>query len=148
MQKSQKTSWLTKEEGHAQRDWYVIDLDGKVLGRAATKIASVLRGKHKPNFTPNVDMGDFVVVVNAGKVLLTGQKRRNKMYRRHTLYPGGLREVSADKLLATYPDRVVRQAVAGMLPKGRLGRRIVKKLRIYAGPEHNHVAQRPRELSL
>lgn len=148
MKKSQKTTWLTREEGLAQRDWYVIDLEGKVLGRAASKIASVLRGKHKPNYTPNVDMGDFVIVVNASKVLLTGQKRRNKMYRRHTNYPGGFREISAEGLLATYPDRVVRQAVWGMLPKGRLGRRIVKKLRIYAGSEHDHVAQRPRELSL
>lgn len=148
MKKSQKTTWLTKEEGHAQRDWYVIDLEGLVLGRAASKIAAVLRGKHKPNFTPNVDMGDFVIAINASKVLLTGQKRRNKMYRRHTMYPGGFREVSADALLATYPDRVIRQAVWGMLPKGRLGRRIVKKLRIYSGPEHDHVAQRPRELTL
>jgi len=139
---------ITKEVADEQRGWYVVDLEGQVLGRAATKIASVLRGKHKPNFTPNVDMGDFVIVVNAAKVRLTGQKMRNKMYRRHTHYPGGLREASAEHLLAKHPDRVVRQAVWGMLPKGRLGRRIVKKLRIYAGPEHNHAAQRPRELAL
>jgi large subunit ribosomal protein L13 len=148
MMKSQKSTWLSKEEGRAQRDWYVIDLDGKVLGRAASKIAMVLRGKHKPNYTPNVDMGDFVIAINASKVRLTGEKLRDKMYRRHTQYPGGLKEISAEQLLAKHPDRLVQRAVWGMLPKGKLGRRLVKKLRVYAGPEHQHAAQRPRELAL
>ncbi len=143
-----KTTWLTKEAGAAQRAWWVVDLEGQVLGRAATKIASVLRGKNKPTFTPNVDMGDFVVVINASKVRLTGQKMKNKLYRRHTLYPGGLRETTAEKLLVEDPDRLVRHAVWGMIPKGRLGRRIIKKLKVYSGPEHLHAAQQPQKLAL
>ena len=142
------TPWLTKEVGEAQREWWIVDLDGQVLGRAATKIASILRGKHKPTFTPNVDMGDFVVVINAAKVKLTGAKMGNKMYRRHSGYVGGLRETTAEKLLAKYPDRVIRKAVWGMLPKGPLGRRIIKKLKIYADAEHRHEAQRPQPLNL
>ena len=121
MLKSQKTTWLTKEEGAAQRAWYVVDLEGQVLGRAATKIASVLRGKHKPTFTPNVDMGDFVVVINADKVKLTGNKLQNKKYRYHTEYIGGLVETTADKLIERDPERIIRGAVWGMLPKTRLG---------------------------
>lgn len=148
MQKQQKSTWLTKEAGDAQRSWWVIDLENQVLGRAATRIASVLRGKHKPTFTPNVDSGDFVVVINAGKVRLTGNKVKAKLYRRHTHYPGGLRETSAENMLATYPDRVIRAAVWGMLPKGRLGRKIIKKLKIYAGPEHEQAAQAPQPLEL
>jgi large subunit ribosomal protein L13 len=148
MQKPQKTTWLTKEAADAQREWYVVDLEGQVLGRAATRIASVLRGKHKPTYTPNVDAGDFVIVVNAGKVKLTGQKADKKLYRKHTGYPGGLREIPAGKLLATHPDRAVRSAVWGMLPKGPLGRKLIKKLKIYAGAEHDHAAQQPRALTL
>jgi large subunit ribosomal protein L13 len=148
MSNTSKTTWLTKEAGHDQRNWYVVDLEGQVLGRAATKIATVLRGKHKPTFTPNVDMGDFVVVVNAAKVRLTGQKMRNKLYRRHTLFPGGLKETTAEKLLVHDPDRLVRHAVWGMIPKGRLGRRIIKKLKVYPGPEHLHAAQQPEKLPL
>jgi large subunit ribosomal protein L13 len=148
MRNLQKTPWLTKEQGDAQREWWVVDLDGVVLGRAATKIASVLRGKHKPTYTPNVDSGDFVVVINADKLKLTGSKMSQKMYRYHTYYPGGLRETSAEKLIQNHPDRLVRAAVWGMLPKTRLGRRMIKKLKIYSGAEHNHAAQQPRELAL
>lgn len=148
MLQPKKSTWLTNEAALAQREWYVVDLEDQVLGRAATKIATVLRGKHKPTYTPNVDSGDFVIVVNASKLKLTGQKMKNKLYRYHTLYPGGLREISAEKLLASHPDRLVRSAVWGMMPKGRLGRALIKKLKIYAGPEHEHVAQQPQELTL
>ena len=148
MHPSHKSTWLTKEQAHDQRGWYVVDLEGKVLGRAATAIATVLRGKHKPTFTPNVDSGDFVVVINAGKVKLTGNKLQKKVYRHHTGYIGGLKEITADKLLATHPDRVVRRAVWGMLPKNKLGRQVIKKLKIYAGSEHNHAAQKPQELAV
>lgn len=148
MHKKQKSTLLTKEASDAARQWWVIDLEGKVLGRAATRIASVLRGKHKPTFTPHVDSGDFVVVINAGKVRLTGAKNQGKFYRKHTLFPGGLRETPAEQLLATYPDRVIRAAVWGMLPKGRLGRKIIKKLKIYPGATHDHTAQAPRTMEL
>jgi large subunit ribosomal protein L13 len=146
--KQQKSTWLTKQSAQAQREWYVVDVAGKSLGRAATKIAMVLRGKHKPTFTPNVDMGDFVVVVNADKIQLTGNKLANKQYREHTLYPGGLKELSAKEMLAKHPDQLIQKAVWGMLPKGRLGRQIIKKLKVFAGPEHNHAAQLPRPLEL
>jgi large subunit ribosomal protein L13 len=146
--KQQKSTWLTKQSAQAQREWHVVDVAGKSLGRAATKIAMVLRGKHKPTFTPNVDMGDFVVVVNADKIQLTGNKLSNKQYREHTLYPGGLKELSAKELLAKHPDQLITKAVWGMLPKGRLGRQIIKKLKVFAGPEHNHAAQLPRPLEL
>lgn len=148
MRQQQKSQWLSKEAAHEQREWYVIDLENMVLGRAATRIASVLRGKHKPTYTPNQDSGDFVIVVNASKLKLTGTKMANKQYRDHTGYVGHLREESADKLLARYPDRLVRRAVWGMLPKGPLGRKLIKKLKIYAGPEHNHAAQQPRALAV
>jgi len=148
MNQTQKSFWLTKEQGDDQRGWYVVDLQGKTLGRAATKIAMVLRGKHKPTYTPNVDMGDFVVVVNAGGVKLTGAKVDDKMYYRHTLYPGGLKSRTAKQVLAVEPERAVREAVWGMLPKGPLGRRIIKKLKIYRGPEHDHAAQQPRPLEI
>jgi large subunit ribosomal protein L13 len=147
MPKQQKSTWLTKEQAAQQRQWWVVDLEGKTLGRAATRIASVLRGKHKPTFTPNVDSGDFVVVVNADKIRLTGSKLDNKPYRRYTGYIGGLRETKAKDLLARHPDRIIRAAVWGMLPKGPLGRRMIKKLKIYTGAEHQHTAQQPRELT-
>jgi large subunit ribosomal protein L13 len=142
-----RSTLLTKEAALAQREWYVIDLEGKVLGRAATRIASVLRGKHKPTYTPHVDAGDFVVVINADKVKLTGSKSEGKLYRHHTLFPGGVRTRTAEQLLSTHPDRVIRRAVWGMLPKGALGRKLIKKLKIYSGTKHDHGAQRPRELS-
>jgi large subunit ribosomal protein L13 len=146
MNTTSKSHWLTKEAGEAQREWYVIDAKGQTLGRIATKIASVLRGKHKPTYTPNVDMGDFVVVINASEVEFTGRKLDDKLYHRHTLYPGGIRTHTAKQLLKNDPDRAIRTAVWGMLPKGPLGRRIIKKLKVYAGPQHDHAAQKPRVL--
>jgi large subunit ribosomal protein L13 len=146
MNTTSKSHWLTKEAGEAQREWYVIDAKGQTLGRIATKIASVLRGKHKPTYTPNVDMGDFVVVINASEVELTGRKLDDKLYHRHTEYPGGIRTHTAKQLVKDDPDRAIRTAVWGMLPKGPLGRRIIKKLKVYAGPQHDHAAQKPRVL--
>ena len=146
--KTQKSFWLTKEAGEAQREWYVVDLQGQTLGRAATKIAMVLRGKHKPTYTPNVDMGDFVVVINAGGAELTGNKPDTKLYHHHTLYPGGLKTRLAKHVLADDPERAIREAVWGMLPKGPLGRRIIKKLKIYRGAQHDHAAQKPRPLAI
>ena len=148
MSQRQKSSWLTKEQADSQREWWVVDLEGKTLGRAATRIAEILRGKHKPAFTPNVDCGDFVIVVNADKVKLTGNKLQDKLYRRHTLFPGGLKEINAETMLATYPDRAIVSAVSGMIPKGKLGKKIMKKLKVYGGAEHEHKAQQPRELAL
>lgn len=132
----------------ADRSWWVLDLEGKILGRAAVRVASMLRGKHKPTFTPHADTGDFVVVVNAGKVRLTGRKLQQKMYYRHSGYIGGLRTVSAEKLLQTKPEEVFRLAVRGMLPRGPLGRKMLKKLKIFGGPEHIHQAQQPQPLEL
>jgi len=129
------------------RKWYLVDAEGKVLGRLATRVATILRGKHKPNFAPHLDVGDHVVVVNAEKVHLTGRKLTSKIYRWHTGYIGGLREVSAQKMLRTHPERVIEWAVQGMLPKGRLGRAMVKKLKVYRGPEHPHESQKPEPLA-
>ena len=148
MKTTQKSHWLTKEAGEAQREWFVLDAKGQTLGRIATKIASVLRGKHKPTYTPNVDMGDFVVVVNATEVQLTGRKMDDKLYRHHTLFPGGIRTQTAKQVVSDDPERAIREAVWGMLPKGPLGRRILKKLKIYNGPSHEHAAQKPRVLDL
>ena len=148
MAKLQKSTLLSKEVAEDQREWYVADLKDEVLGRAATRIAMVLRGKHKPTYTPNVDCGDFVVVVNARHVKLTGKKMEGKLYRHHTEFPGGLISIPAQQLLATHPDRAIRRAVWGMLPKGPLGRRLIKKLKIYSGAEHEHAAQQPRPLAL
>ncbi len=130
------------------REWHIVDLEGLVLGRAAARIATVLRGKHKPTFTPNADCGDFVVVVNAEKVKLTGNKWTQKEYHHHTGYFGGLKTIRADKLLEKYPTRIIESAVKGMLPKGPLGRRMFKKLNVYAGPEHPHQAQQPQRLEI
>jgi large subunit ribosomal protein L13 len=148
MNATQKSFWLTKEDGEDQREWFVIDATGKTLGRLATRIASVLRGKHKPTYTPNVDMGDFVVVVNAGGVRLTGTKPDKKLYQRHSLYPGGIKTRTAKQVIAVEPERAIREAVWGMLPKGPLGRRILKKLKIYRTATHDHAAQQPRVLDL
>lgn len=131
-----------------ERRWYVVDADDRVLGRLATEIARVLRGKHKPSYTPHVDGGDFVIVVNAQKVRLTGRKREQKAYYRHTGYPGGIRSVTAGRLLETAPERVIEAAVRGMLPKNRLGRQMFRKLKVYAGPEHPHAAQQPEPLEI
>jgi large subunit ribosomal protein L13 len=123
------------------KKWHVIDAEDQPLGRLATNVAALLRGKHKPTFTPHMDMGDFVIVVNASKVKLTGQKTQHKFYRHHTGYLGGLKEIRLDEQMAKHPDRVIRAAVWGMLPKGRLGRAQVRHLKIYAGAEHPHEAQ-------
>ncbi len=131
------------------RKWYVVDANDQVLGRLATRIATVLRGKHHPIFTPHVDTGDFVIVVNAEKIKLTGNTREQKTYYHHTGYTGHLKSVTADKLLdGPHADRVVRSAVRGMLPKNALGRQMFRKLKVYAGPSHPHAAQQPEELSL
>ena len=126
-----------------ERKWYVIDAEGKVLGRLATEIASILRGKHKPIYTPHVDTGDFVIIINADKVKLTGKKLEQKQYRYHTGYPGGLKSVSYERMMKEKPERVIQLAVKGMLPKNSLGRQMIKKLKVYSGPEHNHEAQQP-----
>lgn len=126
-----------------ERKWYVIDAEGKVLGRLASEIASVLRGKRKPIFTPHVDCGDFVIVINADKVVLTGDKLNQKIHAYHTGYPGGRKEVVYAEMIAKRPEKVIELAVKGMLPKSRLGRQMIKKLKVYAGPEHPHAAQSP-----
>ncbi len=131
-----------------ERKWYVVDAEGKTLGRMATEIATVLRGKHKPTYTPHVDCGDYVIVINADKVEVTGKKRKEKIYKSHSGYPGGLKEITFEKLQAKKPDEIVRHAVKGMMPKGRLGRQMYKKLKVYAGPEHNHKAQQPEVLNV
>ncbi len=126
-----------------ERKWYVIDAEGKVLGRLASEIASVLRGKRKPIFTPHVDCGDFVIVINADKVVLTGDKLNQKIHAYHTGYPGGRKEVVYAEMMEKRPEKVIELAVKGMLPKSRLGRQMIKKLKVYAGPEHPHAAQSP-----
>jgi large subunit ribosomal protein L13 len=136
------------KETEIERNWFLVDADGKVLGKLATRIAAILRGKHKPIFAPHVDVGDHVVVVNAEKVHLSGRKRTDKLYRWHTGYLGGLREVRADDMLKTHPERVIEWAVQGMLPKNRLGRAMAKKLKVYRGSAHPHDAQRPQVLEV
>ena len=131
-----------------ERKWYVVDAEGVTLGRLATKVASVLRGKHKPTYTPNVDTGDFVIVINTDKVVLTGKKLEDKYYRYHSGYIGGLKEIPYKKLMAEKSDLAVYEAVKGMLPKNTLGRAMIKKLRVYKGGEHNHVAQKPETLKV
>lgn len=130
------------------REWYVVDATGLTLGRLASQIASVLRGKHKPIFSPHMDCGDFVIVVNAEKVRVTGDKLDQKMYYRHSQYPGGLKTISLRDQLKQHPDRVIRLAVRGMLPKNRLGRQMIKKLKVYREPDHPHQAQQPKPLSM
>lgn len=139
------SSFIAKPH-EVERKWYVIDAEGKTLGRLATEAATILRGKNKPIYTPHVDTGDYVIVVNAEKVEVTGKKRKEKIYKHHTGYPGGLREVSFEKLQAKKPEEIIRHAVKGMLPDGALGRKMLKKLKVYAGPEHNHAAQKPEKL--
>ncbi len=129
-----------------ERDWWVVDAAGANLGRLASEIAKVLRGKHKPVFTPSMDVGDFVIVVNADKVAVTGKKMLDKKYYRYSLYPGGLRERTLAEMLERFPERVITYAVRGMLPKNRLGRKLIKKLKVYAGDTHPHAAQQPKVL--
>ena len=131
-----------------ERKWYVVDAAGVPLGRVASRVASVLRGKNKPTFTPNVDCGDFVIIINTDKAVLTGKKLENKFYRYHTGYIGGLKEISYKKMMEEKSDLAVYEAVKGMLPKNSLGRTMLKKLKVYKGAEHNHAAQKPEELKL
>ena len=140
-------TYVTKKED-VQRDWYVVDASGQTLGRLATRVASVLRGKHKPIYSPSTDAGDFVIVVNAEKIHVTGRKLDKKMYYRHSGYPGGLKEITLRNLLQKHPTRVIEHAVRGMLPKNRLGRQVLKHLKVYAGSEHPHEAQQPKVLEL
>ena len=134
--------------GAVNNDWYVVDAQGKVLGRLAAQIATRLRGKHKPEYTPHVDTGDYIVVVNASKIRVTGNKAEDKKYYRHTGYPGGIREINFAKLHAKYPGRVLQKAVKGMLPKGPLGNAMLKKLKVYAEGAHPHSAQQPKALEI
>lgn len=142
------TSQPKSEMISRSQKWYLVDAEDKVLGRLATQVATVLRGKHKPWFAPHIDVGDHVVVVNAEKVHLTGNKLKDKIYRWHTGYIGNLREVSAERMLRTRPERVIEWAIQGMLPKGRLGRAMAKKLKVYRGPSHPHDSQRPELLAV
>jgi large subunit ribosomal protein L13 len=131
-----------------RRDWFIVDAAGKVLGRMAAEIAHRLRGKHKPEFTPHVDTGDYIVVVNAEKLRVTGNKAKDKLYHRHTTYPGGIYTTNFEKLQAKHPERVLQKAVKGMLPKGPLGYAMLKKMKVYAGTEHPHTAQQPKPLEI
>ena len=140
-------TFVTRKED-VQREWYVVDAAGQTLGRLATQVARMLRGKHKPIYSPSVDTGDYVIVVNAEKIHVTGRKLDQKVYYRHTGYPGGLKEITLRNLLQKHPTRVIEHAVRGMLPKNRLGRQMFKKLKVYAGSEHPHEAQQPESLEL
>ena len=135
-------------EAEIERKWYLVDAEGKTLGRLATRVATVLRGKHKPTFTPHLDVGDHVIVVNADKVAVTGKKVTDKVYRWHTGYIGGLREIRFDEMVKRHPERVIEWAVQGMLPKNRLGRAMAKKLKVYRGSAHPHEAQQPQVLEV
>ena len=131
-----------------ERKWYVVDADGMTLGRLASQVAAILRGKNKPTYTPHVDTGDFVVVINCDKIKVTGAKVTDKVYYRYTNHPGGLRQETFQEAMAKHPERVIQHAVKGMLPKGTLGRQMLKKLKVYTGPEHPHQAQNPRKIDL
>ena len=136
------------KSGEVEREWLVIDATDVVLGRLASKVAQILKGKHKPQYTPHVDTGDFVIIVNADKIRVTGNKAEQKVYFRHSGYPGGLKEVSFQRMMERHPDRVIEKAVKGMLPKNTLGRKMGMKLKVYAGPDHPHQAQKPRQITL
>ena len=140
-------TFMEKKET-VERKWYVIDAEGQTLGRVATKVATVLKGKHKPTYTPHVDCGDYVIVINASKVNLTGNKLEDKMYYNHSGYTGGLRERNAKTMIEKYPEEMIERAVKGMLPKGPLGRQMIKKLFVYAGDTHNQQAQKPIEMKV
>lgn len=140
-------SFIEKPQ-NVERKWFIVDAEGKTLGKVASRVASILRGKHKSTFTPHVDCGDYVIVINAEKVEVTGRKRKNKIYKRHTGYPGGLKEVTFQQLQAAKPEEIIRHSVKGMMPKGKLGRQMYKKLKVYAGPEHGHAAQKPEMLEV
>ena len=139
---------FTAKSHEVKRDWFILDATGKVLGRVAAEIARRLRGKHKPEFTPHVDTGDYIVVVNADKLRVTGNKARDKLYHRHSTYPGGIYSTSFEKLQAKHPERVLQLAVKGMLPKGPLGYAMIRKMKVYAGGDHPHTAQQPKPLQI
>jgi large subunit ribosomal protein L13 len=139
---------FTAKTAEIEREWYVIDAEGQTLGRLASKIAPIIKGKHKPIYTPHLDCGDFVIVINAEKVRVTGRKLDQKMYYRHSQYPGGLSAINLRDQLAKHPERVLQAAVRGMLPKNKLGRQMIKKLKVYAGDSHPHQAQQPKPLKL
>lgn len=143
---SYKTTYVNKAT--AQKEWVLIDAENEVLGRLASKVAKLLRGKYKPSFTPHVDCGDNVIIINADKIVLTGNKLTEKQYTRHTGYPGGQRQTTPEKVLASHPERVIEHAVRGMLPKNRLGRAVLKNLHLFAGAEHNMEAQKPQKIDL
>lgn len=140
-------TYVTKPD-EVERNWFVVDADGKTLGRLATGIATILRGKHKPTFSPSVDCGDFVIVINAEKVHVTGRRKDQKVYYRHSGYIGGLKEITLRRQLEIYPTRVLESAVKGMLPKNTLGRKVFRKLKVYAGPDHPHQSQQPQPLEI
>jgi large subunit ribosomal protein L13 len=129
-----------------ERKWFVVDAKGKTLGRLASQVASILKGKHKPIYSPHMDTGDFVIIINASEVELTGKKKQQKVYRRHSGYPGGLKEVSFERMIKEKPQKVIYEAVWGMIPHNRLGRKMITKLKVYGGPEHKHEAQKPEKL--
>jgi large subunit ribosomal protein L13 len=139
---------FSAKPAEVRRDWYVVDATGKTLGRLSTEIARRLRGKHKPEYTPHVDTGDYIVVVNAEKIRVTGNKLKDKLYQHHTGYIGNLKTIPLEKLLETHPERAIEKAVKGMLPRGPLGRKMLSKLRVFAGPEHTHAAQQPIPLEV
>ncbi|HEY6007298.1 MAG TPA: 50S ribosomal protein L13 [Geobacteraceae bacterium] len=141
-----KTQVAKKDE--VTRDWFLVDAENQVLGRVATQIANILRGKNKPTFTPSVDTGDFVIVINAEKIALTGNKLADKVYYSHSGFPGGIKSITAEKLLVKKPEEVIRKAVKGMLPKNKLARHMINKLKIYSGAEHPHKAQQPKALNV
>jgi large subunit ribosomal protein L13 len=138
----------TPKRSEITRDWHVIDAEGAILGRLATEVATLLRGKHKPTFAPHMDTGDFVIVVNAEKIAVTGNKRADKLYHRHSGYPGGLRTRTFEQMMAARPEEILRLAVKGMMPRNRLARKQLTKLKVYAGPEHPHRAQQPRDMEV
>jgi len=142
------TTTVSAKPAEVRREWYVVDADGKTLGRLASEIARRLKGKHKPIFTPHVDTGDYIIVVNAGKVRVTGNKLKDKMYYRHTGYVGNMKSISLEKQLDKHPERVIETAVRGMLPRNPLGRAMMKKLRVFGGAEHPHTAQQPKPLEI
>ena len=140
-------TFMQKKES-VERKWFVVDADGKTLGRLATEVATVLRGKHKPTYTPHVDCGDYVIIVNAEKINLTGNKLDNKIYYNHSGYPGGLKKRTAKTMIETYPEELIERAIKGMLPKGSLGKQMYRKLFVYSGAEHEHQAQKPEVLDI
>ncbi|OGT34692.1 MAG: 50S ribosomal protein L13 [Gammaproteobacteria bacterium RBG_16_51_14] len=139
---------VSTKSAEIKRDWYIVDAAGKTLGRLATRIASRLRGKHKPEYTPHIDNGDYIVVINAKDVRVTGNKASDKVYYRHSGYPGGIKSITFEKLIKTRPERIIEKAVKGMLPKGPLGREMFRKLRVYPGSDHKHTAQQPKVLEI